>query len=314
MSANVETMVSVREVPWHGLGTIVQEAMTSEEALELSGLNWNVESKPIFTDEGIEIPGYRANTRDSDNSVLGIVSDRYKIVQNRDAFSFTDALVAEGDTRYETAGSLRDGKQIWLLAKTPTAKICGDDVDPYICFTNSHDGFGSIKVCMTPIRVVCNNTLNLALNSASRSWNTRHIGDIDDRIEEAKETLSYVNNYMKRLDENSDRLANTKISDDEIAKFIAELFPIAEDATDRVKNNTMNARESYTACYFAPDITKFQNTAWGLVNATSDFATHVKSIRNTSKAKENRWANLLNGNVIIDTTFLKMMEFAKIDK
>ena len=192
MPANVETMFSVREVPWHGLGTIVQEAPTSKDALHLAGLDWNVISNPIFTADGKEIEGWKSNVRDSDNTVLGIVSNKYKIVQNAEAFEFTDELISD-DVKYETAGSLRNGKQIWLLAKMPKVKVVGDDVDPYVCFTNSHDGLGSIKVCMTPVRVVCNNTLNLALSNKRRCWTTRHVGDINSKLEEARRTLALAN-------------------------------------------------------------------------------------------------------------------------
>ena len=148
-----------RFVPWHGLGTAVAEAPNSAEAIKIAGLDWTVESKPIFTAENVEIPGYKENTRSSDKSVLGIVSHRYKIVQNSEAFDFTDSLIGEGCT-YETAGSLMNGKKVFLLAKMPQRKILDDEVDPFICFTNSHNGTGSIQVCMTPIRVVCQNTLN----------------------------------------------------------------------------------------------------------------------------------------------------------
>ena len=205
MSANVETMFSVRAVPWHGLGTIVEEAPTSKEAIELAGLNWKVESKPVFNEKNEEIPGFIANTRNTDGKVFGIVSNRYNIVQNEDAFSFTDSLIG-GDVKYETAGSLREGKTVWLLAKMPEKKILGDKVDPYICFTNSHDGFGAVKVCMTPVRVVCNNTLNLALDSASRMWSTRHIGDIQTKLQEAKITLLHANQYMNELNVTAEKL------------------------------------------------------------------------------------------------------------
>ena len=105
MSANVETMFSVRETPWHGLGRIVMDAPASREALELAGLDWQVESRNIYSGTGAMIPGYRANVRSTDDAVLGVVSDRYRIVQNEEAFRFTDDLLGEGVT-YETAGSL----------------------------------------------------------------------------------------------------------------------------------------------------------------------------------------------------------------
>ena len=118
MAANVETMFYVRETPWHGLGTRVLEAQESGKALALAGLDWRVRQEPIYTKENEVIPGYKANVRDSDRKTLGVVTDRYKVIQNTEAFAFTDALLGEG-VRYETAGSLQDGKRIWLLAHMP---------------------------------------------------------------------------------------------------------------------------------------------------------------------------------------------------
>ena len=182
MPANLETMFYVREVPWHGLGVRVEEALDSKEALIAAGLDWGVIQKPIYTadvicpsgqvytSDSMLIPNYKANVRDIDSQVLGVVSDRYKIVQNEEAFAFTDALIGEG-VKYETAGSLQGGRKVWMLAKLPEKYIiAGERIEPFIVFSNSHDGTAAIKVCMTPIRVVCQNTLNLALNNARRSW------------------------------------------------------------------------------------------------------------------------------------------------
>ena len=146
MSANVETMFSVRETPWHGLGRIVMDAPASREALELADLDWQVESRNIYSGTGAMIPGYRANVRSTDDAVLGVVSDRYRIVQNEEAFQFTDDLLGEGVT-YETAGSLQGGKKVWMLAKLPEKYIiAGDEVTPYLVFFNSHDGSALITL------------------------------------------------------------------------------------------------------------------------------------------------------------------------
>ena len=196
MPANVETMFYVREAPWHGLGVRVESALNSEDALVMSGLNWNVLQKPIMTTSGTPVPGYKANIRDTDNRVLGVVTDRYRVVQNSEAFAFTDALLGEG-VRYETAGSLQDGKKIWILAKLPDKYIIeGDQIDPYLVFSSSHDGSGSIKVAMTPIRVVCQNTLNLAMSTAKRCWSTIHIGDLAAKMDEAHNTLLLAEKYI----------------------------------------------------------------------------------------------------------------------
>ena len=216
MAHNIETMMYVRETPWHGLGTKVDEAVNSTDALRLAGLDWTVEKKDLYqmmeipSDDGSQtfmhmaVPNYKLNVRSSDNKVLGVVSDRYKIVQNTEAFAFTDGIVGEtenGIVKYETAGSLQEGKKIWMLAKMPEAKILGDAIDPYLCFTNSHDGTSSIRACMTPVRVVCNNTLNLALNNAKRQWSTKHVGNLDAKMEEAKMCLGLADMYMQNLGE-----------------------------------------------------------------------------------------------------------------
>ena len=153
MAANVETMFFVREKPWHGLGVKVADALSSADALAASGLDWEVVQQPIRTEEGTPVPGFKANVRDLDGKVLWIVSDRYRVVQNREAFAFTDKLLGEG-VRYETAGSLNGGRKVWVLARMPREYIMlGDRVSPYLVFSNTHDGSGAIRVAMTPVRV-----------------------------------------------------------------------------------------------------------------------------------------------------------------
>lgn len=307
MSAEVETMFSVREVPWHGLGTIVQDAPNSREAIKLAGLDWTVESQPLFLDNGIEVPNHKANVRSTDNKVLGIVTDRYQIVQNSEAFDFTDALIGE-DCRYETAGSLFGGKKIFLLAKMPERKILGDEFDPYICFTNSHDGMGAIRACMTPVRVVCNNTLNLALSTSKRQWSTKHIGDLESKLGEARHTLQLANEYMDNLAVVADQLANTTVTDEQVAALLSELFPVEEDASDRRKANAQEMQTRFMTCMFAPDIMKFKGTAWQVVQAASDFATHIAPKRMTSTYQENNFNRVLDGHIIIDKVFSRMMQ------
>ena len=155
MPANVETMFYVREKPWHGLGVEVKEALISADALVYAGLDWEVVQKNVYADDGTPISGYKVNTRSTDNAALGIVSDRYRVVQNSDAFQFTDDLLGAGVT-YETAGALQGGRKAWMLARIPQRYIIsGDEIVPYMVVMNSHDGSSGIKIAMTPIRVVC---------------------------------------------------------------------------------------------------------------------------------------------------------------
>lgn len=308
MSHNIETMFSVREKPWHyemtkDVTKLIQEAPTSAEALRIAGLDWNVEQTPVFTDDGNLIPNYKANIRSSDKAVLGIVSDRYKIVQNTEAFEFTDSVVGEtedGIVKYETAGSLNGGKRVWMLAKMPTKNIVGDDVEPYMCFTNSHDGTGSIRVCMTPIRVVCANTLSIALNNAKRQWSTKHIGNLEEKLEEAKLCLQLARNYMNNLDEEADRLANAKLYQEQVEEILEELFPVDENMTDRKMANVKSFKDDFMVAYFMPDLTKFKDTAWGAVNAMADVITHATPKRNTTTYEQNRWGKIIDGHPTMD--------------
>lgn len=300
MSAEVETMFYTREKPWHGLGTRVEEAPTSSEALELAGLNWEVNPLPIYDAQGNEINGYKANTRSSDNSVLGIVGSRYKVVQNKEAFDFTDALIGDG-VRYETAGSLRNGRTIWLLARMPETKILGEDYEPYVCFTNAHDGTGAVRACMTPVRVVCNNTLNLALSGAKRSWSTPHRGDPQGKLAEARQTLALADAYLKKLDEQADKLANEKLSVEEVQVVILpQMFQLANDATERMKRTAEYAQSEIMACMLRPDLAQFLNTKWGFINAVSDYIGHSAPVRMTKNFEENRWGAIIGGHAILD--------------
>lgn len=304
MSANVETMFYTRTKPWHGLGTMVMEAPTSKQALELAGLDWRVVQKPIETADGILIPGFKANLRETDNQVLGVVTDRYKVVQNEDAFAFTDELLGEGIT-YETAGSLQNGRRTWILARLPQQYIIsGDEITPYLVFMNSHDGTGAIKAAMTPVRVVCQNTLNLALSTAKRSWSTNHVGDIKGKMDDARNTLLYASTYMSELGKAIDALNRQKLSDRKVYEYIDALFPLIDNATDQQKKNLLRMKEDMKARYFdAPDLQYVDKNAYRFINAVSDFATHTKPLRERSNYRESLFARTVDGNAMIDKAY-----------
>ena len=304
MAAHVESMFYTRVAPWHGLGVRVEEALNSEEALEKSGLDWTVIQRPIMTGDYNPIPGYKANIRQTDGRILGVVTDRYRVVQNHEAFAFTDALLGEG-VRYETAGSLHDGKKIWLLAKLPDKYIIeGEQIDPYLVFSSSHDGSGSIKVCMTPIRVVCQNTLNLALSVAKRIWTTIHVGDLARKMDEAHCTLSLAHDYMGKLGAEFHRLNRIKIADTKVMEYIEMLLPMDDNPSDIHRKNVSRIRDDLKTRYFdAPDLKHIGKTGYRFVCAVSDFATHAKPLRETANYRENVFAKTVEGNPLIDKAY-----------
>lgn len=308
MAANVESMFYVRETPWHGLGTRVNAAPTSAAALELAGLDWNIVQQPIYTeDDETAIPGYKANVRDRDGKVLGVVSDRYKVIQNREAFEFTDALLGEG-VRYETAGSLMGGKKVWILARMPREYIIsGEHISPYLVFSNTHDGSGAIKAAITPIRVVCSNTLNFALETAKRSWSMIHTGNIADKMQEAKQTLFMADKYMSEWGKDMESLRMKKLSDQQIMEYIELLLPLEDNISAVQKKNIVRLREDMQHRYFdAPDLQDVGKNAYRFVNAVSDFATHSRPLRKTANYKENLFARTVDGNPLIDRAYQMM--------
>ena len=307
MPANVESMFYVRTAPWHGLGVRVEEALTSEEALTVAGLDWKVSQQEIMTLDFKEIQGYKANVREDNGTVLGVVTDRYKIVQNDEAFAFTDSLLSDGVT-YETAGSLSSGRRVWMLAKLPQEYTLADEkVDPYIVFSNSHDGTGAIKVAMTPIRVICQNTLNLALSDAKRIWSTIHTGDIKQKLDEARNTLLMAGQYMGALSREADQLSMMKLTDKKVMWFIDELIKLPEEATELQRTNITRLRGDIVHRYFdAPDLKVLPKSGWRFINAVSDFATHGEPLRKTAKYNENLFAKTMDGHPLVDKALLML--------
>ncbi len=304
MAADVETMFSTREKPWHGLGTIVAEAPDSREALILAGLDWKVIQKKIYTGDRKLIHGYRANVRDSDHQFLGVVSDRYRVVQNEDAFAFTDALLGEG-VRYETAGSLQSGRRVWMLAKLPNEYIIlGEQISPYLVFSNTHDGSGAIKVAMTPVRVVCSNTLNLALHTTKRCWSAKHTTNIAGKLDKARETLLFAKTYMTALGAEFEELSRIQMTDRKVMEAVKELLPMKDDMTIQQKKNVRNLQEDLKRRYFdAPDLQEVGRNAYRFVNAVSDFSTHNRPLRETANYKENLFMRTMDGNALIDKAY-----------
>lgn len=304
MAANVETMFYTREKPWHGLGTRVEVAPTSADALKMAGLDWEVLQESIYTDAGDKIAGYKANVRSTDKRVLGVVTDRYKVIQNAEAFEFTDTLLGNG-VRYETAGSLAEGKKVWLLARLPREYIIGGErISPYLVFSNTHDGSGAVRVAVTPIRVVCNNTLNLALDTAKRSWSMVHTGDIKGKIQEAKDTLFMAEEYMDNLGREFERLRKVQMTDEQVKEYIELLLPLEKNATLTQLRNIKKLREDMASRYFdAPDLQNVGNNAYRFINAVSDFATHADPLRRTANYNENLFARTVEGNPLIDKAY-----------
>lgn len=276
-------MLGTREVPWAGLGINISDTTTIEDALRKANLDWQVKQEQIVHKD--QKTGYFLNVRDADDKVLGVVGGRYQPVQNVEAFKFVEELLGEG-VSFEMVGSTPNGKRVWLLAKMPDMKILGEPVDPYICLSNSHDGCGSLKVFMTPIRIACQNMINIALNKSNRYWSVRHTGSISSKLHEAERTLGLAQDYMSGLSREAEELSMIKVAPKQFELLSSKLFPITEEMGVRKENSQIMAREQLNAAWQMDDLGSIRGTGWGFINAVSDMATH-KPVRNTEDAKVN---------------------------
>src|SRR5476651_2381840 len=210
------SFMSVKEKAWHNLGQVIDQYPTSSEAIQFAGLDYIVEKRPLFTYDTnnhlwsneeaspeIEVPNYFATVRADTEQILGVVGNDYEVIQNRDAFSFFDAIVGGGEgILYETAGALGNGERVFITAKLPDYIKVGrkDMIEQYLFLTTSHDGLGSITAAFTPIRIVCNNTLNAALRNHSNSIKIRHTASANDRLKQAHTLMGISSNLGVELE------------------------------------------------------------------------------------------------------------------
>ncbi len=270
---------------WHKLGQLVAGARSWDDARELAGLNWTVGKEPLYDSFGVELPQFGIFRQDN-RQFLGAVGDVYEPCQNEQAFSFVDALLeANGGTHYDSAGALRNGKIIWVSARVPSADIepiKGDVHQSYLLFTTSHDGSGKIKALITRTRVVCMNTLSSALSSAEGVLAIKHTKTSMDRLEHAKKLVRNVQMDSELLKEKLAALAARKLTREAAESIFTRLFPIAKEQAAQTRRN--NVLADILSLYERNDGGSFPQvagTAYGLLNAVTNYTDHSRTIRLT---------------------------------
>ena len=293
-----------RRVPWSGFGTDIRGTKTVSEALRKAGLDWGVRQSPVYDDNGLKIGGFSVNIREDTGTPLGIVSGRYGLVGNDEAFSFADDLFTEG-VSFMYAGAFGGGRKVWLLGKLPESySVAGDWVSPYIIFINSHDGSSGVKAAMTPVRVVCSNMINLALRNAERTWTARHTGNIRERLADAKETILTAEGYMRELKTEAENLALKRLDDTEFERMLSRLLPISETDSRRKRENTERRRAGIREIYMnAPDLKDRERSGLRFINAVSDYAGHGKPERMTTRYGENLFIRAASGFTLTDRAY-----------
>jgi phage/plasmid-like protein (TIGR03299 family) len=246
--------MSVHQRPWHGLGVVLEtRPRNAEEALTLAGLSWEVVQLPVLLDSQAAPPrtieGYKANVRSDTGDVLGVVTDKYEVVQNRDAFGFLSGLLGS-DAAFETAGSLFGGKRVFVtvrLAELEYLIVGGDRTDLFVNFFTSHDGSQAVTVLRTMIRTVCNNTWMGALRDSRYRYSFRHVGDMTSRLHEAREQLHLSIDYAQQFKQFGDHLASQSMAERELARITEELWP--NEGTDTTVKSRTRRRNAVMALF-----------------------------------------------------------------
>lgn len=288
---------SVKEKAWHGLGQIVQDCPTSQEAIILAGLNYEVDKRSIYATLGHtfeKIQNYHATVRTDNEQILGIVGSKYEVVQNKDAFLFFDALVQDSKIEYETAGALGNGERIFITAKMPDAlRISRKDViEKYIFLTTSHDGSGSIMAAFTPVRIVCNNTLNMALRNHSNAVYIKHTANAAEKLQQAARIIAITNSTGEILEQMFKQWAKVTISDKETLKLIRLAMSPNKEAFKAIAENNkkfefskqFNDTCEQVFCYSqqaeSQQMETTKGTIFGAYNAITGFYQNVATYKN----------------------------------
>lgn len=287
MAHEVETMAFVesRGLPWHGLGTPVDGLMTASEALVKAGLDWEVEKRPVLfsTERGTStVPNQWVSVRTSDEAGLGVTGDAHTLVQNRAAFEWGDNIVADEGAHWETAGSLRGGRVVFMSMEMPKhIRIAGDDGDvvPYLLISNGHDGKRSLEAAVTAVRTVCMNTLTFALAGATRRITLRHASNIDARMAVAAEALGVTYKYMDALKVTADRLAKAKVTEAKAESILRQVFPVPAsfDTPDRL--DLTDFAKVLKVWRTSDNLDAVRKTGWGVLNAVTEYLDHEVDYR-----------------------------------
>jgi phage/plasmid-like protein (TIGR03299 family) len=298
-----DDMFSVHQVPWHGLGNVLTDYPTINEAKEQSGLNWTASIKPSFYEAEpgvfVRIQGANAVIRNDINIPIGTVGDRYEIYQNDEMWQFIETMQMISKGQLETAGSLRNGSTTWVLMTTGVSEyINGDPIENFSLFRNSFDGSSNIQILETNIRVVCHNTLSIALKGAKNVFNVRHTASAQEQLAEVEKALGLKEKHRMKFAELMAHLASFKLTSTQMNDFVENVvFPMptkisqiggevvsVEEASKKAvttRANKVEALKNLIETGAGTNIDGVKGTAYGLYQAIVEWTDHVKGLKVT---------------------------------
>ncbi|MGI5525821.1 DUF932 domain-containing protein [Micromonospora sp. CA-259024] len=288
--ANGQTaFASARVTAWHQLGTVAAECMTAEEVMSKAWLGgWEVRKIAL---QGIEVTErgvtkvdcsdkymtVRTNPVTGETEYLGVVGEDYSVVQNEQVAETLNLLVDASGAHFETAGSMRKGRSVFVTMKLPTAmQIAGvDDMDLYLAATTSHDGTAALRLDATPVRIVCKNTQNLAFARSVSSYTFRHTSNVTSKIAEARQALGLMWRAFHDFETEAENMINESLTMGEFEKIVAQVWPLANDASDVAKNNSKQRTATLRYLIRDADTQKaIKGTRWAGFQAITEYVDH----------------------------------------
>ncbi len=286
MPNNMKTLFYLGEVPWHEEGVMLKTPLSTKEAIKKSGLGWNVHKEKLFLESGSQVNDYYGVVRSDNKKVLGVVKKEYKPLQNEEAFGFFEPLIKNDVISFEIAGSIGEGEIVWIQAKlnkNSRFSVIGDDVvEKYLLLSNSHNGLSSVSIKFTPIRVVCQNTLSVALKEPG-VVRIKHLSKMRNHLENMRKVASNISRTYDGIEDTFINMAKYKMKEKELEEYFDRIYPVPKDPIVRSDNDEKRLRQNtktkerlyeimengYGAKAFRSD-----NTLWAAYNAVTEHIDH----------------------------------------
>jgi phage/plasmid-like protein (TIGR03299 family) len=292
------SMFYIDEVPWHGLGTKLDKLATAREAIQAASLDWKVVKLPLFAgSKRIPVTDRFAVVRRTGDliqrtdPVLGVVSNEYTPLQNYQAFQFFDPIVGQNAAIYHIAGALGNGERVWILARLPGhIRVAGDDIsEKYLLLSNSHDGKSSVTIKFTPVRVVCQNTLTLALNDGS-AWRVSHHGDIHQKLKQAHEMMGLITEKFEDMEQSFQAMSRVQLNRDRLGEYLGSVYP---DSSEPDKQLLVQRDRSWSEFFFDQGkgnrMAGVEGTLWAGFNGVTEWVDHRKTRQNSNQRLNSAW-------------------------
>jgi len=298
--------------PWHGLGNAVPAPLTAEDAIIAAGMDWTVNLKPVSNEFGV-IADHFSVVRDDTRETFTVVKSRYTPVQNRQVFSFADQLGVSG-MKYHTAGAIRGGRKVWVLGKLPgSIKVIGKDiVEKYVLFSTAHDGSQQIRAMLTPVRVVCSNTLHLAMLDGEYLFQSKHTSEVHNKIKKAKDLFVDLAKKEAEFTTGCQRMALTNVNDEQIEAFLYSVLgynvsDLSKEIPTRTKNSVA-AMQDLAQSGLGTDLDGVRGTLWGVYNAVTEYVDHHTTRREGTDHNDAIWFG--SGATLKEKAWTKALELA----